>query len=79
MSEKLSIELATGDDPDPLTRIIVVCERRRYRVESLAYDRFHGPDRGRVVLVVDGEGRSVDRLCTWLGNLVGVLAVSEED
>jgi acetolactate synthase regulatory subunit len=76
MSEQLNIELATGDHPDPLTRIIVVCERRRYQVVSLSYDRFHGPDRGRVELVVDGDGRSVDRLGAWLSNLVGVLTVT---
>ncbi len=76
MCEQLNIELATGGHPDPLTRIIVVCERRRYQVVRVAYDRFHSPGRSRVELVVDGGGRSVDRLGAWLSNLVGVLAVT---
>lgn len=76
MIATLNIELAGTASPDPLTRIVVVCQRRRCDVVSLTYDRYHQPDRGRVTLIVDVEPRKLEGLRSWLGNLIDVVEVA---
>jgi acetolactate synthase small subunit len=69
--------LETTDRPDVLARVVTLCQQRRCAVTSLHYTAGDRHRHAQLVLSVCGSGWHADRLATWLGGLVDVIAVRE--
>jgi acetolactate synthase small subunit len=63
--------------PSALTRIVIICARRRLDVLALAFWTEKG-GRARAEVVLEGEPRQLARADAWLDRLVDVLEVSEQ-
>ncbi|RPJ56797.1 MAG: acetolactate synthase small subunit [Acidobacteria bacterium] len=69
--------LHVSDDPDVLTRVALLCRRRRFTIDSLTIGRTEEPGVRRLTLSVEADADSARRLAAFLGTLVDVSRVED--
>jgi acetolactate synthase I/III small subunit len=69
--------LHVSDDPDVVTRIALLCRRRRFPIDSLTIGTTERPGTRRLTLSVDADADSAGRLAANLEHLVDVSRVED--
>jgi acetolactate synthase I/III small subunit len=69
--------LHVTDDPDVLSRVALLCRRRRFSIDSLTIGRTEAAGLLRLTLVVDTDPESGKRLAANLEKLVDVARVED--
>jgi acetolactate synthase I/III small subunit len=69
--------LHVSDDPDVLSRIAVLCRRRRFAIDSLTIGRTEAPGLLRLTMSVEADADSARRLAANLEKLVDVSRVED--
>ena len=69
--------LHVSDDPDVLSRVAVLCRRRRFPIDSLTIGRTEEPGQLRLTLSVEADADSARRLGANLEKLVDVSRVED--
>jgi acetolactate synthase I/III small subunit len=69
--------LQVSDDPDALSRVALLCRRRRFPIDSLTIGRTESPGLLRLTLVVECDAESSPRLAANLEKLVDVSRVED--
>jgi acetolactate synthase I/III small subunit len=69
--------LHVSDDPDVLSRVAVLCRRRRFAIDSLTIGRTEEAGLRRLTLLVEADADSGRRLAASLDRLVDVSRVED--
>jgi acetolactate synthase I/III small subunit len=72
-----TLVLHVGDDPDVLTRVAMLCRRRRFAIDSLTIGRTEAAGQLRLTVVVDAAAESVRRIAAHFEKLVDVVRVED--
>lgn len=77
MSEH-ALAMVVDGTPETLTRVVVLCRRRGFVIESLTFDRTDVPGIAQIALRVRAGGhRPAQQLLSQLDKVIGVLRVTE--
>jgi acetolactate synthase I/III small subunit len=69
--------LQVGNDPDVISRVTLLCRRRRFPIDSLTIGKTESSGFLRLTLVVEADAESASRLSAHLEKLVDVARVED--